>query len=253
MTIIHNCPECGFTHASGAGDEVRCRACDALFTAPESAPSVAGLPIFLRCPICRTDLKGAFLETVSCGQCKASYRLDEETIESLNPHVTTVTVKEVRACPGCGMVNPLLARACEGCGRDLEAGAEPVPAAAPSVPVASDASSVPAARPPASRVLSRTATWEGEPKSLVDRMGFMGGLGAGAALAALVLIIILLLALSSQSRRRRLDAERSRAEQAKPSRIPGTICDRCDGWGFLDKYTPSERQCPDCKGTGYNP
>ena len=68
-----------------------------------------------------------------------------------------------------------------------------------------------------------------------------------------MLIIILLIALSNRAQRQRLEAERARTPKTAPARIPGTICDRCDGWGFLDKYTPSERQCPDCKGSGHNP
>ena len=293
MTIIHNCPECGYTQASGPGEEVRCHACGQVFSSPDSPPSVAGLPVFLFCPICQTELKGAFLETVSCGQCRASYRLDEETIESLTPHVTTATVKEPRTCPRCGMANPPVATLCEGCGAGLGAaglvpgdildgmddGVEeeteeevapapsapapfpvlpparaPAPGARPSAPPPSPPPA-PAARPPVPRTASRTASWSPEPEtpSAFGRMGFMGGLGAGAALAALVLIIVLLLALSSQSRRRRMESDRARVEKTKPVRIPGSICDRCDGWGFLDKYTPSERQCPDCKGTGHNP
>jgi hypothetical protein len=252
MTIIHNCPECGFTHSTGAGEQVRCRVCERLFSSPDSPPSVAGLPIFLHCPICQTELRGVFLETVSCAQCRASYRLDEDTIESLNPHITTVTVKNTRTCPRCGMANLLVASHCEGCGQGLG----PATAPAPPPRVASrPAPAAPAVRPPAPRPAIRTSSWSPEPKgSMLDRMGFLGGLGAGAAVAALVLIIILLLALSSRSRSRRLQAERARVEKVtREKRVPGGICVRCDGWGYLYRYTPTERQCPDCKGTGHNP
>jgi predicted nucleic acid binding AN1-type Zn finger protein len=263
MTIIHNCPQCGFTHASNPGASLHCRGCDHLLTAPEEPPSVAGLPIFLKCPICRTDLKGAFLETVACRTCRASYRLDEETIESLNPHVTTMSAAQPRTCPSCGMRNPALATFCEGCGEGLETSSEleaaepeeaaPV-AAAPAAPRPSAAAAPAPARPAAPRSASRTAAWpeEGRPSPFA-KLGFLGGLASGAAVAALLLIIVLLVALSNRSRAQRIERERTRATKNAPARIPGTICDRCDGWGFLDKYTPSERQCPDCKGTGHNP
>jgi hypothetical protein len=251
MTIIHNCPQCGFTHASNPGASLHCRSCDHLLTAPGDPPSVAGLPIFLKCPICQVDLKGAFLETVSCKGCRASYRLDEETIESINPHVTTITSAQPITCPSCGMRNPASSTFCEGCGNGLEASgagaAAPPPATPPPPPR-------PAASPRVTRSTGRTAIHPEEERATpFAKLGFMGGLASGAAVAALLLIIVLLVALSNRSRSQRIERERTRATKTAPVRIPGTICDRCDGWGFLDKYTPSERQCPDCKGTGHNP